>query len=73
MIFLPLIIFGPVAWILGKSDLASIRDGRMDPEGQSNTHAGYVMGIIATALYGLLVGVCCLFMIVAVAVNPNHH
>jgi hypothetical protein len=76
IIFLPLIVFGPIAWVMGKSDLAAIQDGKMDPEGQSSTQAGYVMGIIATCLYGVLMVLGCLCwvgIIISIANNPNHH
>src|SRR5262249_23640495 len=34
------IIFGPMAWVMGNGDLAQIRGGRMDPEGEGTTQAG---------------------------------
>jgi hypothetical protein len=44
------IVFGPIAWIMGNNDLAAIRAGRMDPEGEGLTNAGRVCGIIGTIL-----------------------
>jgi hypothetical protein len=46
---------GIVAWVMGSSDLNEIRQGRMDPSGQSLTQAGMVIGIIATVV--LILGV----------------
>src|SRR5262245_40889125 len=33
-------LFGPFAWVMGSNDLAEMRAGRMDPEGQGTTEAG---------------------------------
>jgi predicted RNA-binding Zn-ribbon protein involved in translation (DUF1610 family) len=43
-------ILGPIAWIMGNQDLAEIRAGRMDPEGEGLTNAGRICGMIATIL-----------------------
>ena len=43
-------LLGPVAWILGKGDMAEIDSGRMDPEGRGLTQAGMICGIIATVM-----------------------
>lgn len=51
------LIFGIVAWTLGSNDLAEIRGGRMDPEGEGLTQAGRVCGIVGVCL-GIL-GLCC--------------
>ena len=37
---------GIPAWIMGKGDLAKIKDGMMDPEGKGPTKAGMICGII---------------------------
>jgi hypothetical protein len=42
-----------VAWVMGNTDLAQIREGRMDPAGRGLTQAGMVLGIIGTVLLGL--------------------
>jgi hypothetical protein len=52
--FVVLPLLCPVAWILGNSDMAEIRAGRMDPEGEGLTQAGRVCGIIGTVIYGLM-------------------
>ena len=51
------LIFGIVAWTLGSNDLAEIRGGRMDPEGEGLTQAGRICGMVGVAL-GVL-GICC--------------
>ena len=66
-----LVAFGPlgiVAWIMGNNDMREIRDGRMDPEGESMTSVGRILGMIASILMivGVLGGcgfVGCLFFI----------
>jgi hypothetical protein len=57
------IVLGPIAWIMGRSDLAEMDAGRMDRSGRDNTNTGRVCGMIATLLHGtgLAVGLfCCL-------------
>lgn len=39
---------GIPAWIMGNNDLRAMREGRMDPSGESLTTAGRICGIIAT-------------------------
>jgi hypothetical protein len=51
-------ILGPVAWIMGSTDLKEIRAGRMDSEGQGTTNAGRICGIVGTVL-NLVMPVCC--------------
>ncbi len=48
------IIFGIIAWVMGQSDLAEMRAGRMDPTGEGVTNAGRICGIIGTFLWGAL-------------------
>lgn len=43
-------LLGPVAWIMGKGDMAEIDAGRMDPEGRGLTQAGMILGIVTTIL-----------------------
>ena len=51
---------GPFAWVMGNTDMAEIRVGRMDPEGEGLTQAGRILGIIGTVRLGveLLVILC---------------
>jgi predicted Zn finger-like uncharacterized protein len=51
------LILGPIAWILGNADLKEIREGRMDPEGESQTSTGRICGMVSTIIHlgGLVV------------------
>ena len=53
--FMPVggLVLGIMAWVMGNNDLAEMRAGRMDPEGESQTNAGRVCGIIAVVLHVL--------------------
>lgn len=63
------IIFGPIAWAMGSTDLSEIRAGRMDPDGEGITNAGRICGIIGTILQsvGILLGCLWIFGISAMA------
>ncbi len=54
-------IFGIIAWIMGNNDLAEIRAGRMDPEGEGMTQAGKIIGMISTIMTFSGVLLCCGF------------
>ncbi|MCI0465244.1 MAG: zinc-ribbon domain-containing protein [Gemmataceae bacterium] len=56
----PALILGPIAWAMGSNDLAHIRAGRMDPEGESGTASGQTCGIVATVL--ALIGFVLVFL-----------
>jgi hypothetical protein len=61
----------PIAWIMGNADMAEIRAGRMDREGEGLTQGGRVCGIIGTVLYGLMV--CgCGFVMCSAMMAPHH-
>jgi hypothetical protein len=49
-----------IAWIMGHYELKKIRQGLVDPSGESLVRAGYVIGIIFTIL-GVLPWICCCF------------
>jgi hypothetical protein len=51
-------IFAPIAWIMGNHDMMEIRAGRIDPEGESLTNVGRIIGIVGT---GLLVLSCVIY------------
>jgi hypothetical protein len=40
-----------VAWVMGRSDLAKIDAGVMDPAGRGTTQAGMILGIVGTILF----------------------
>jgi hypothetical protein len=54
----PLQLLGPIAWVLGNNDLAEMRSGRMDRDGEGLTNAGRICGIIGTVLLGLYLCGC---------------
>jgi hypothetical protein len=54
------LICGPLAWVMGNSDLAEIRAGRMDPGGEGMVQAGRVLGMISTFLLLAVVAFFCL-------------
>ena len=61
------IIFGPLAWAMGSSDLRKIREGQMDPEGEGMTKAGMICGIIATILNIACIGFYAIIFIAGAA------
>lgn len=44
---------GIAAWLFGNKDLAEMQAGRMDPSGMQLTKIGKILGIVATALWGV--------------------
>ena len=54
---------GIPAWIMGKGDLAKIKDGIMDPEGEGSTKAGMICGMICCIISAVLIGLIILLMI----------
>lgn len=54
-------VFGIIAWVMGNNDLADIRAGRMDPEGEGMTQAGRIIGMISTIMTIVGVVACCGF------------
>jgi predicted Zn finger-like uncharacterized protein len=55
------IVFAIIAWVMGNADLAEIRAGRMDPEGEGMTQAGRIMGMIAVILFIVSIFAVCGF------------
>jgi hypothetical protein len=45
---------GPVAWWIGLSDKRAVDAGRRDPSGRGPAVAGYVLGIVGTAVLGFV-------------------
>ncbi len=43
-------IMGPIAWVMGNTDLREMAAGRMDRSGEGATQAGRICGMIATIL-----------------------
>jgi hypothetical protein len=50
--FLVPLVLGPIAWIMGRSDLREMDAGRMDPAGRQATQTGKTCGMIATIIWG---------------------
>jgi len=46
--------FGIPAWIMGHRDLKKIREGIIPQSEEGLTRVGYILGIIATVLWGLI-------------------
>jgi hypothetical protein len=44
-------ITGPFAWLLGRSDIAAMDAGQMDPEGRSITQVGTIIVTIMMILF----------------------
>jgi hypothetical protein len=55
------VVCGPLAWIMGNTDLAEIRAGRMDPSGEGMVQAGRVLGMISTILMLGTILLYCMF------------
>ena len=47
-------IFSMFAWSMGATDLRRMRAGRMDRSGYSLTQAGYVLGFLLCAIWGVM-------------------
>jgi hypothetical protein len=43
-------IMGPIAWVMGNTDLKEMAAGRMDRSGEGMTKAGQIIGMVATIL-----------------------
>jgi hypothetical protein len=56
------VVCGPLAWIMGNTDLAEIRAGRMDPSGEGMVQAGRVLGMISTILMLGAILLVCMFV-----------
>ena len=54
---------GIPAWIMGKGDLAKIKDGIMDPEGEGPTKAGMICGMICCIISAVGIGLIILLTI----------
>jgi hypothetical protein len=65
------IVMGPIAWIMGTTDLRQIQAGNMDPDGQGNTRAGQVCGIIGTCISVLFMLGCALYLVLVVGMAAS--
>jgi hypothetical protein len=64
-------ILGPIAWVMGSTDLAEMRQGRMDPDGEGTTNAGRICGMIASILSIVLIAFWCLWFFAFVLAAPH--
>ncbi len=55
-------IFGPIAWVMGHSDLKEMRMGRMDRSGEGSTQAGMICGMITTIM--MVLGILLVMLLV---------
>lgn len=49
LVICPLIL-GTIAWVMGAGDLKAMAAGRMDPDGESTTRTGMILGIVGVCL-----------------------
>ena len=61
------IFTGIPAWIMGNNDLKEIRAGRMDPEGESQTNIGKILGMVSCILTAVFTIGCCGFYVIMFA------
>jgi hypothetical protein len=62
-------ICSPIAWYLGRLELAAIREGRSSAAGQGSAQAGMILGMVGTGLLLLyLIGIVAYVAIVGAAV-----
>jgi hypothetical protein len=54
------IIFGVIAWMMANTDLAEMRNGRMDREGEGLSQAGRALGIAGLIIWSCVTG--CFFL-----------
>jgi DNA-directed RNA polymerase subunit RPC12/RpoP len=59
------LICGPIAWLMGNSDLARIRAGEMDASGEGMVQAGRILGMVGTLLSLVGAALFCLFFLLA--------
>ncbi|MGB5188345.1 MAG: DUF4190 domain-containing protein [Acidimicrobiia bacterium] len=57
-------ILGPIAWVMGNSELAGIDAGRRPPQNRGTAQAGRILGIISTVL--MIIGVVFLFIFLVI-------
>src|SRR5262249_2032034 len=57
------IAFGIAAWVMGNHDMKEIRAGRMDPEGESMTNIGRILGMVQCIFACVVLVFYCIFII----------
>ncbi len=66
------VILGPIAWVMGQTDLEEIRHGRMDPEGENSTNAGKICGMIGTLAGAVVLFSCCVLFFIGMIAERRH-
>jgi hypothetical protein len=49
---------------MGNNDLKEIRAGRMDPEGETMTNIGRILGMVQCILFCVIMAIYCVFFII---------
>ena len=61
-------VCSPIAWYMGRAELAAIRAGASSPAGQGSAQAGMILGMVGSGLLALyIVGMIAYIAIVGVA------
>lgn len=63
------VIFGIIAWVMGKGDLEKMKRGAMDREGESLTKVGYILGMVSVILN--LVAILIWVLVVVLAIGAG--
>ena len=63
------VVLGPLAWIFATQDLARMREGKIDPDGEGNTRGGQICGIVGTAISALLFLLCGAYFVLVILVE----
>ena len=63
--FIICLVFGILAWVMGKNDLEKMDQGLMDPSGRSNTKTGKLLGMISTIIAAAGIGIALLIIIIS--------
>ncbi len=62
--FIICLVFGILAWVMGKNDLDKMDRGLMDPAGRSTTKTGKLLGMISTIIAAAGLGLATLIFII---------
>ena len=60
-------VLGPIAWIMGNTEIGAIEAGRRPPDGLSNAKTGRTLGMIATILMAVGIGIIIVVAITSAA------
>jgi predicted Zn finger-like uncharacterized protein len=67
------LVCGIIAWSMGNSDMAEMRMGRMDPEGESTTNGGRICGMISVILHVVAIVLLGMFFMCACLGAAGRH